>query len=268
MSNPKDIHKDGFTLIYDDHERVKNLFSDWRKASTNVEKKAVIKTIIREVVSHATSEERYVYPLIKEEKIGGDGELFYARNLLDDQINKELLYFLDSQEPKTEAEWTLYNQTVEKFMTVELEHIQTEEKELQILRERLSEAQKAKLYDNLVWAKKTAPVHPHPMVSTNILTPVVGVIEQGVEKLKLSMHKGDANDQAIAQAVSNQGQEVVNRPISGKVETGSKQSQIGQPMSGTQIGQPISDQQAQIGLPMGGKDAQINNPSSKIEVTK
>jgi hemerythrin superfamily protein len=189
------MSKDGIAFLYDDHDKLKTLFSDWKRSSTNGEKKTVVKNIIRDVVAHASAEERYLYPLIREKKIGGEnGELFYQRNLVDDQINKEILYFLDSNEPKTDAEWSLYNQTVDKFITVELEHLHMEEKEvLEVLRSGLTEAQKTKLYDNLVWGKKTAPVHPHPMeplkpsTGNTILAPVVGVIEQGVEKLKITM---------------------------------------------------------------------------------
>jgi hypothetical protein len=197
------MSKDGIAFLYDDHEKIKSLFADWKRASTNGEKKTVVKSIIRDVVAHASAEERYLYPLIREQKIGGDnGELFYQRNLVDDQINKEILYFLDSNEPKTEAEWSLYNQTVDKFITVELEHLHMEEKEvLEVLRSRLSETQKTKLYDNLIWGKKTAPVHPHPMepvkpsTGATIIAPVVGVIEQGVEKLKISL--GYSTDKTV-----------------------------------------------------------------------
>eukprot|EP00456_Euglypha_rotunda_P024763 TRINITY_DN20187_c0_g1_i6.p1 TRINITY_DN20187_c0_g1~~TRINITY_DN20187_c0_g1_i6.p1 ORF type:complete len:158 (+),score=19.14 TRINITY_DN20187_c0_g1_i6:183-656(+) len=93
-----------------------------------------------------------------------------------------------------------------------------EEKEvLEVLRSSLSQAQKAKLYDNLIWGKKTAPVHPHPMepmkpsTGATILAPVVGVIEQGVEKLKLTMGYNKEDTEPAVKPVLIKDSNVINK---------------------------------------------------------
>ena len=83
--------------------------------------------------------------------------------MLDDQVNKEILLFLDTNIPTTHGEFALYFATVEKFIAVELEHLEQEERDvLTPLNEVLSEMEKASLEDDIVFAKKYGPTHPHP----------------------------------------------------------------------------------------------------------
>jgi hypothetical protein len=83
--------------------------------------------------------------------------------VLDDQINKEILQFLDTNIPTTASEFALYFATVEKFIYVELEHLEQEEQEvLTPLNEVLSIEEKSTLEDDILFAKKYGPTHPHP----------------------------------------------------------------------------------------------------------
>eukprot|EP00456_Euglypha_rotunda_P027230 TRINITY_DN21785_c0_g1_i5.p1 TRINITY_DN21785_c0_g1~~TRINITY_DN21785_c0_g1_i5.p1 ORF type:complete len:212 (-),score=11.48 TRINITY_DN21785_c0_g1_i5:132-767(-) len=179
--------KDPFGLLVKDHENVKTLYKKWEGASSNLEKRKVVNEMIREVVIHSSAEERFIYPLITKAKVGGnDGNLYFQRHATDHQTVKEILYFLDNNNPNSEQEWKLYNETVKKCMTALVEHMKIEEQEtFPQLRKYVSDNDK--LYDDITWAKENSPIHPHPSepspgsFAARLLQPLVGKMERAKE---------------------------------------------------------------------------------------
>ncbi|GIL66064.1 hypothetical protein Vafri_19672 [Volvox africanus] len=55
--------------------------------------------------------------------------MLYDRMVMDDQVNKQILDFLETHVPSGEAEWAVYDATLAKFRSLEEEHLATEEAE-------------------------------------------------------------------------------------------------------------------------------------------
>ncbi|KAG2392818.1 hypothetical protein C9374_011543 [Naegleria lovaniensis] len=174
---------DGIQFLIQDHKLIKQLFDQWHNSSSQTDKNNLVEQFIREICMHASAEERYLYPLIAE-KIQG-GKLLSERNYLDDQLNKEMLQFLldNVNSQKSDMDRFVFNKTVEKFIQIELEHLQQEEEDVfPRLKAVLSQQELVNLHGDLQTAKSNAPTHPHPMApmkfGSKILHPLAGAIDK------------------------------------------------------------------------------------------
>jgi len=175
----KEAKKDAFDLLIQDHEKVKDLYTKWNSATTNRNKKKICSEIIKEVTIHSFIEEKVLYPLFPQAKLGDsqNSHFYQDRHALDHQCVKEMMHFLETQEPETDQEWNLFNETVKKCMTALLEHIQVEEKDsFPQLRKAFPDS--SKIYDDLLTAKKSAPEHPDPSEGSG------GTGSKGTESVK------------------------------------------------------------------------------------
>ena len=68
-----------------------------------------MESLIREIVPHASAEERHVYPLLKALP---HGQAVTDRHYLDDTLNLELMEFLEKMDPL--ADWGLYDRAWER----------------------------------------------------------------------------------------------------------------------------------------------------------
>jgi len=173
-------HPDGLKFLFCEHTKLRALFTDIQSTTDWEVKSKLMRDIISEVARHSSAEERYLYPLITD-KIP-ESNMLHERILLDNHINKEILAFLDKNNPKTPEERVLYEITINKFIMIELEHMQQlEEIVLKDLAERMTDKEKEELETNLRWAIGNAPTHPHPSVPTvaaNILHPLAGMVDK------------------------------------------------------------------------------------------
>ncbi|GIL66062.1 hypothetical protein Vafri_19672 [Volvox africanus] len=110
--------------------------------------------------------------------------MLYDRMVMDDQVNKQILDFLETHVPSGEAEWAVYDATLAKFRSLEEEHLATEEAEvIEPLRQVLDQAALTKLGRKWAAAFANAPTHPHPggpsdAARARLLHPVVGLIDR------------------------------------------------------------------------------------------
>ena len=96
--------KDGIALLFADHQRFRNLFKEYESTTEPAAKRAIVESLIREIVPHASAEERHVYPLLKALP---HGQTVTDRHYLDDTVNLELMEFLEKMDPL--ADWGLYD---------------------------------------------------------------------------------------------------------------------------------------------------------------
>lgn len=108
-------------LIIEDHNKVKFLLSQYKKASTAEEKQQLGYQMIRELSMHASKEEEVVYPEIK--KAFGDDEY---KHLLGEhmELKKALAKLGEMHADKDGAEWESQIKLVESLFTT---HIKEEE---------------------------------------------------------------------------------------------------------------------------------------------
>ncbi|KAL9644280.1 hypothetical protein ABK040_005741 [Willaertia magna] len=153
-------YKDGIQVLEKDHNEVREMFKQYKQTSSPEEKEKILTQMIKELSKHTSAEEQYLYPLINE-KLLENGKLLYDKNLLDDQINKEMLQFFEDHRAgkySNPGDISLYNATVSKFMMNLEEHMKEEENLLfPELREKLSATELNNLGDNLQFAKQHAP---------------------------------------------------------------------------------------------------------------
>lgn len=96
--------KDGIGLLFSDHQRFRSLMKDYISATEPSAKRAVVETLIREIVPHSSAEERVVYPLLKALPNGKAGA---DRHYMDDTVNLQIMEFLGKIDPA--ADWELYD---------------------------------------------------------------------------------------------------------------------------------------------------------------
>lgn len=143
------------------------------------------------VSQHASLEERYVYPLFRDHLKGVvrgiTADLIYERNVVDDNINKQVLDLLLKMSLRKDGRLMLG--TMRKFQTIEDEHLFQEEHWFALLRSQMSAPDLATLAATLRSAASTAPTRPHSLVGPShalparMAHPIAGVLDRGVDKL-------------------------------------------------------------------------------------
>jgi hemerythrin-like domain-containing protein len=187
---------DGIQLVSEEHCCFKKKIDKFReKGQSFTNQVDTLRCLIREISRLASAEERHLFPLIKTElKTRVDPNMLYTRSILDDQINKELMLWLEDNMPSNPEEASeeaikIFRRTAEKFFHCELEHIEVEEQwVLEPLKQNLTDGQKQKLYEDLCWAKEHAPSHPHPGAPaggmwSKVIDPVSGVTDKVSESV-------------------------------------------------------------------------------------
>ncbi|GIL66057.1 hypothetical protein Vafri_19672 [Volvox africanus] len=175
----------GLDAIIADHQTIKDLFNRYDTAVTTQAKVAAARELVRHISRHASAEERTLYPLVREKHPQPNlAKMLYDRMVMDDQVNKQILDFLETHVPSGEAEWAVYDATLAKFRSLEEEHLATEEAEvIEPLRQVLDQAALTKLGRKWAAAFANAPTHPHPggpsdAARARLLHPVVGLIDR------------------------------------------------------------------------------------------
>ncbi|KAL9656711.1 hypothetical protein ABK040_002978 [Willaertia magna] len=179
------MNMDGFSLLERDHQMVRDLISRFRNAVSWDIRCDILVDMINNLNMHTSAEERYVYDLAKTRLT--DGNFIFEKNLLDNQIHKEMMEFIWNHIQLIRNGNFIYNdvffQVVEKFFTVLDEHIREEENLLfPRLRDTMNVDELSKLYRDIEWGKQNAPTLPHPKAPTSgiaakIMHPVSGLVD-------------------------------------------------------------------------------------------
>ncbi|KAL9645314.1 hypothetical protein ABK040_002513 [Willaertia magna] len=184
------IQQDGLTTLENDHNKVRDLFSQLKQTNTLQQKEQLMEEIIKSLSRHTSAEERYLYPLIND--YFDDGKLLYDKNLQDEQINKEMLQFFESHrwgKLKTSLDSDIYDREVNKFFQHLDEHMRGEEEILfPRLRDKMSKADLDSLGKSLDTAKMMGPTHPHPNAPNTpgmakMTHPLSGMMDQAMDKV-------------------------------------------------------------------------------------
>ncbi|KAK9811547.1 hypothetical protein WJX72_005721 [[Myrmecia] bisecta] len=189
--HPDCQHEDGLQYLKEDHSHLRTLYKRYNEAEDVPTKVGLAERIIKNISTHASAEERYFYPQAK--KLPG-GQALYERALMDDQIIKDTMYYLESNKPSKDLnipEWQVFDATVKKLIHISTEHIDIEETMyIAALKDVLSPDEKQELMRNMQSGKKTAFTHPHPegpaadSIVTRVAHPVVAAVDRVIDAAK------------------------------------------------------------------------------------
>ncbi|KAL9653845.1 hypothetical protein ABK040_012906 [Willaertia magna] len=185
------MENDGVSMLEKDHNEVRGWFQNYFNTSDRTAKLQILRDIIRELVRHNSAEEQYVYPLITD-RLGMDN-MIYEGHKQDEQIHKELMYFLeyfmDRAGPNGNPQVIeLFDRDVKKLRDNVEDHMKLEETVLfPNLRLKLTSTELVNLGNNIKYAKSIAPTHPHPLapqIGAKYVHPVQGMMDQAFDTLK------------------------------------------------------------------------------------
>ena len=147
-------------LLKRDHRIVEALFKQFEKAGPEayVEKKEIVRWIIKELSIHAAIEEAVLYPAARacDEELKDD----VLEALEEHHVAKWTLKELEQMSPEDER----YSAKVTVLMENIRHHVKEEEEELFAkIEQRMGKAELEALGAALEKAKKKVPRHPHPM---------------------------------------------------------------------------------------------------------
>lgn len=100
---------DGLALLLADHQRFKELFKQFQKGCGGPSgKRGLVETLTKEILAHASAEERHVYPLLKSSL--PNGSMVAESHYVDDKLIMELMALVEKLEPVKDGE--LYDSTL------------------------------------------------------------------------------------------------------------------------------------------------------------
>jgi hemerythrin superfamily protein len=145
-------------LIQKDHREVEKLFKEYdraERAGDGPREGAIVRELVRELSVHATMEEQFVYPALRE--AGADTRVLDA--LEEHHAVKLTLVELENlapSSPRYSAKVRLLAETVRR-------HVEQEERELlPLLEHTFDDGRRRELGGALERAKRAAPTRPHP----------------------------------------------------------------------------------------------------------
>ena len=168
---------DAIKLLHNDHRTVERLFKEYEAAGdrAHVTKAKLVESIIKELSVHAAIEEQVFYAAARNAV--SETNAMVLESLEEHHIVKWLLSELESLKPADER--------FEPKMTVLIEevrhHVEEEEDELfPEVSKGLGDVRLEELGQQLEMAKTTAPTRPHPVVSNDPPSNLVGGLVIGV----------------------------------------------------------------------------------------
>lgn len=149
--------KDGLNYLVRDHNKVRDLFRQFKGASALSSKQSIAMQISKELNLHAVVEEKLLYPIVR--RAIEDGENFRNHSLDDHQVVKELLYDIEQNRFSEES----LSRCMPKIMDSVEEHTTMEEEKIfPRLREKMNDTELSALETALDAGKLGAPDHSHP----------------------------------------------------------------------------------------------------------
>jgi hemerythrin superfamily protein len=149
---------DAIQLILSDHREVEKLFKEFERteqAGDAGRKAEVVRSLVRELSVHASIEEQFVYPVLRER--AGDARILdsleehHAAKLTLDELDA-----LPPGHPRLAAKVRLLAESIRR-------HVHEEERDLLPALERALDAeQRRALGDTIARARKVVPTRPHP----------------------------------------------------------------------------------------------------------
>lgn len=178
------VFNDGLELIEDKISEIQEILFNYAEEQGDSKRLEISRRLVSTLSRHSSSEERYLYPLIRDRVRGG--HYYHARLIMDDQIFKSILGFLDRHDPSDSAEWSVYNVTVEKLRVVLHEHNEMKSKLISELRNILSDQELKDLHKNYSWGIDHAPSRPHQSgpsgpIAAKLIHPIEGIYDRAAD---------------------------------------------------------------------------------------
>lgn len=150
---------DGIQYLTNDHNWLRFQFDLYLRGNQSFEDKMkLVQKFSSEIVLHTAVEEKFLYPLITEKLGEEQGNMLFQKNVLDNMISKEIIRFLELTVPKNDYDRDIYDKLVQKFISIELDHMKAEEEDVfPIVKNSLNAEELATLEDLLKWAKDHGP---------------------------------------------------------------------------------------------------------------
>ncbi|GAA2710843.1 hemerythrin domain-containing protein [Micromonospora olivasterospora] len=146
---------DATELLRHDHRVVEQLFRDYHAAASDVQRRAVVEVLVRELSKHAALEEVLFYPFAA--RVLEDGQV--DRHLAGHAPVKELLLELDRCRAGDPAQ----DDVMQRLASAVARHVRDDEDELMpLLRGRADEQALRELGQAIDDGKHVAPTRPHP----------------------------------------------------------------------------------------------------------
>jgi hemerythrin superfamily protein len=150
---------DAITLLERDHNQVESLFREFERSSDQAEQKRgeIASAVIDALVRHATAEEQFLYPAIRERSPAHEDATLEA--LEEHHVVKWLLFELSKMQPNEER--------FEAKMSVLIDnvrhHIEEEREQLfPVLRKAFEQQELEDLGALIEEAERVGPTRPHP----------------------------------------------------------------------------------------------------------
>jgi hemerythrin superfamily protein len=174
MSETKDL----ITILVEDHQEVKDLFSRIVASADPEERRDLADRATAELARHSVAEEMYLYPTVKD-KIP-EGRTLAEQEVEEHAEVERLLKELEGL-PGDDAS---FERVFVKIRNDVLQHVREEEDELfPMLRGHLREDELVELGQRAERAKSTAPTRPHPSSPdtpplNKLLAPGAGLVDR------------------------------------------------------------------------------------------
>jgi hemerythrin-like domain-containing protein len=173
---------DATELLIADHREVKNLFSRFGRSEREETRRKLAEQIIRELSIHSAIEEAKLYPVIRDEILGG--KELYEESIDEHQQVKEILADIDKSLDKVQTK--AFAARIHKLQTEVEHHVLEEETEVfPQLRRSLSKSRLEEIGKELEEAKRSAPTRPHPNQppATELTGKAVGAVDKARDKV-------------------------------------------------------------------------------------
>ena len=170
-------------LILNDHNEAKELYEKYKKTNEKNVKKNICNNLIKKLVQHDEVEQLLVYPLLRENIGGKNGEYHYERSLSEHQEHRNLLYKVKQSNINNDLD---FDKKLEDAMKSVFDHVKKEESEvLPLLKEHISENDLKRIGSSFKAHKLTAVTRPHPDAPTQgFPAAVANVITKPFDLLK------------------------------------------------------------------------------------
>jgi hemerythrin superfamily protein len=87
---PVTVHKDALDYLISEHREFSVLFNQFFLSTVPTQRQEIVKTLVTRISQHASLEEQFIYPLMRDRL--DHGEIINKRALMDDQVNKYVSY--------------------------------------------------------------------------------------------------------------------------------------------------------------------------------
>ncbi|GAA5865575.1 hypothetical protein JCM8547_007654 [Rhodosporidiobolus lusitaniae] len=184
-AHPQAIYKhdkmtllDTYSEVITDHNNVKDLYSRYKRATSDEEKSTLVNTIIRELATHSEAEEVSVYNVLESKGLVSDSKVLRDEH---EELEK-ILWSVDWTKVSAEEFAPKFDKAIQLF----IQHSDREEEDvLKKLATQLSPEENDKIARDFLAKRHVVPTRPHPAApqSGGVMQKVLGMATKPHDKI-------------------------------------------------------------------------------------